>query len=81
LAPSSKHHQDEDVARVYFSINDALRPPTGGCERIFPSKWLEGDTLPSSEAFIQVVDYFLECPPLDGEVVRGRDEDLDCAAS
>ena len=76
LTPTAVHRENEHVRAIHFLIDYGLRPPAGRGHRVLPAERDELHPGPVAEAAVQVVDHLLERPPLDRQIARRGDEDV-----
>ena len=77
LAPAAVQGEHEDVRAVDVPVDHALGATAGRGQRVFPTECHEPDPGPVTEAAVQIIDHVLERPPLDRQIARRNDEDVD----
>ena len=77
LAPAAVQREHEDVRAVDVLVDHALGAAAGRGQRVFPAERDEPHPRTVTEAAVQLVDHLLERPPLDRQIARRGDEDVD----
>ena len=77
LAPAAVQGEHEDVRAVDVLVDHALRAAAGRGQRVLPAERDEPHPRAVPEAAVQLVDHRLERPPLDRQIARRCDEDVD----
>ncbi|MDQ3582735.1 MAG: hypothetical protein M3495_14515 [Pseudomonadota bacterium] len=77
LAPAAVQGEDEDVRAVDVLVDHALGAAAGRGQRVLPAERHEPHPGAVTEAAVQLVDHVLERAPLDRQIARRSDEDVD----